>query len=512
MKKRSLYERSTIILLFFVWIWEYVANIWYTAKYFLIFDMNSDYAGDAVLAKHLADSGNYLFSSDWYPTTELYVIHHQIIMTPLFKIFKDYNTTWIATSVVAFFLLSASICFFMKILGSSTIRSMLAVVLFVNPIMKFQMSFSVWFHGYLFYYLIAFVLTGMLIKLYSDNSRPSPKDIAAVCILSLLAGLCGIRMFMIVFIPLVLTVIFDLYNKELKCLLSIPVRLIAGACCAAMVGFVVYSLYLVPRYGNGSLLGIGVSLNGAEKVNRNILSIPQTLIDGLNVDFSGTSSIYYAIVVFVELLLWIVIFANNISLIIKKNTDKRIRFLAIFAAICGALNIVFMVLTQSNEEMLYRYRYFSLSTFVQIPLFALTVKCEQPVRVKDFCRFAVIAASAMAIPVWQIDAVKQYGWEVSSWRQPYIDYLEENGYKFGVSTYWNADTTILASNGKVQVAPVNNDSDFTFFEWNTQRSYRDRMPEFVLLTVDEYMERNDNSSEDNVLYRDDSVVITTYPQ
>ena len=509
-QKSSCLETLTKIILALVWIWEYAANIWYTARYFLTVDINSDFAGDAVLAKHLADSGRYIFSSDWFPTTELYVIHHQIIMTPLFKIFGDYDTTWTATSVVAFFLMSAAIFYFMKKLGATTIRSMLAVVLFVNPVMKFQMSFSVWFHGYLFYYLLAFVIMGILFAYCTGERQFSRGDTAALLVLSFLSGLCGLRMFMIVFAPIVLTLFIDLYNRELDCLKSVFVRMTAGCVAIALAGFAVYSMFLVPKYGNGSLLGIGVSLNGAEHVNQNILSIPRTVIDGLNIDFAGTDSIYYAGVILIELLIWIVILANNIYLLIRRDSDKKARFIALFAMVNVVVNIAFMVLTQSHDEMLYRYRYFSLSTFVQIPLFALTVKVERPARIRDLFTVAVIAGSICSIALWQVDTIKQYGRDITSWRQPYIDFLVENGYEFGVSTYWNADTTIFASNGEVAVAPVNNDSEYSFFEWNTQRSFEGRTPEFVLLTNDEYSQRT-NDPANNILYTDDKVTILEYP-
>lgn len=499
-----------LFILISAWLWEFAVNIWYTAKYFIVFDINSDYAGDAVFAKHLADSGKFIFSPDWYPTTELYVIHHQLIMTPLFRILKDYNKAWIATSIVAFILLSAAVFWFMKTIGSSEMRSLLAVVLFVNPIMKFQMSFSVWFHGYLFYYLLAFIIMGEIFRCYSNESGISNKDIIIIFIFSFLSGLCGIRMFMVIYGPIVLTLFIDSYNKEITSLRTAFAKIIAASFAAAMVGFGIHSLYLVPKYGNGALLGIGVTLNKSRIVNENIMSIPRIVIEGLNIDFLGTNSILYAGVIAVELCLWIVIIINNIGLIVRRDVNRTTRLIAVFAVACVAVNLAFMVMTQSNEEILLRYRYFSLSTFIQIPLFAMSVKRESPIRVKDCFNFAIALMAILIIPVWQLDKIKQYGADPVSWRQPYIEFLTDNGYKFGISTYWNADTSIFASNGQVQVAPVNNDEDYTFFAWNTQRSFENRTPEFILLTIDEYNERSRYLHDDTILYKDDDVVILEF--
>ncbi len=96
-----------------------------------------------------------------------------------------------------------------------------------------------------------------------------------------------------------------------------------------------------------------------------------------------------------------------------------------------------------------------------------------------------------------------------SWRMSYISYLKENGYKYGISTYWNANITEFYSNGDIQVSPVYNDNDFTFQEWNTQKSNKEKKPEFILLEQNEYSERNDKDLY-NIIYQDAFVVVLEY--
>lgn len=48
-------------MLLLLWLFELVINIVYVKKYFLVHGLDSDFAGDAIFAKHLADSGHYIF-------------------------------------------------------------------------------------------------------------------------------------------------------------------------------------------------------------------------------------------------------------------------------------------------------------------------------------------------------------------------------------------------------------------------------------------------------------------
>ncbi len=497
--------------LLLVWIWEFVANIWYTAQYFIKYELNADYAGDAVLARHLADTGNYIFSSDWYPTTEVYVIHHQIIMTPLFKIFSNYSTVWILTSCIAFLLMSLSIVFFMKALNSSTSRALLAAILFMNPVVTFQLSFSVWFHGYLFYYLMAFIILGLLFKYHSKDEMASKTDLIITIIVSLMAGLCGVRMFLMLFIPFAITYCIDIYNKELKIVFNNYFRLVVISFVSAFAGFCIYTFYLAPKYGDGSLVRLGFTLYDSGTIKDNILTLPQVIIDGLCIDFARTSDTYYAVITFILALLWVIVLSNNLRCMIRKDGDDNERFMALFSFICMFVNLAFMVITLHSDEFISRYRYFALSTFMQLPVFVATNRFRNPYRAGDIVKGAAIALSVFSILLWQADKVRIYSEEEGSWREGYTDFLIDSGYTFGYATYWNADTTIFESNGALQVAPVYNDENFTFFEWNTQKSYKEKTPEFVILSVEQYDNRVANGWQQMpVIYEDEYVVIYQY--
>lgn len=169
-----------------------------------------------------------------------------------------------------------------------------------------------------------------------------------------------------------------------------------------------------------------------------------------------------------------------------------------------------MILTGVDNTMITCSKYFSLSTFMLIPIFVLEVRFQHKY-LRDYVLKGIIGVSCIAVLLWGKNTIDLCAsCEAFSWRQPYIDFLVDNHYSFGAATYWNADITIFMSNGTIQVKPVYDDPQLSFMEWNTQKSFKDKTPEFVLLTLDEYDIRKSYGYEYNVLYEDSYVVILAY--
>lgn len=490
-------------VLLLLWIFEFVINIVYVKKFFLVHSMNSDYAGDAVFARHLADSGNYIFSLDWFPTTELYVVHHQLIMVPLFKIFNDYNTVWLLTSIIAFVLVSLSLFFFMKCMEGSNNRSFFAVVLFLSPINGFVLDFSIWFHGYLFYYIMAFLVLGIIFK-YLKKSKLNKIDIGLNVIISFLCGICGVRMFMIVHVPLMIAFVITFCGCEIKKLWNSFSQMLMISVVGSLIGFAVHAFVLGPRYGSGSVMVSNTILRDSETIKNNVLFLPKLIFDGFGIDFNNRGISIHTIFIAIKAFFWFYVVIVTVYSLRNKRLEGELAYS------CIIVNILLMVLTFTNDHIVGASRYFSLSTFMLIPVFALDVPFQNKY-LSDYVSHGIIGISCIAVLWWGKNTIDTcVSGEAISWRQPYIDFLVDNDYSFGAATYWNANITIFLSNATVQVKPVYNDPQLSFMEWNTQKSFKDRTPEFVLLTLDEYNIWKSYGNEHSVLYEDSYVVILSF--
>lgn len=266
-------EKFLLGLIFCIWCLEFSGHIHFLNTHFQNY-INSDYAGDAVFAKHLTDTGNFILSEDWLPTTELYIIHHQLIMTPLFYFISDYKTVWLITSVLAYVMLSSSIIFFMRSSNATKVQSLLAVVLFFNPLCKLYLEFNIYFHGYLFYFVLGFLIMGSISRILIRNQLLK-NDVLVLCVTSFLGGLCGVRMFMIVFTPLLITFLIINCNTLIRKLNLTHLRILGAILISSMLGVMLYFV-LGKYYATHSF--VRFRLQDVNCIAGNILDLPKVIL------------------------------------------------------------------------------------------------------------------------------------------------------------------------------------------------------------------------------------------
>lgn len=511
MLKKAIYKKKTVILVL-IWFLELLINIWYTTRYVLVHLMNSDWSGDAIFARHLADTGHYILSPDWIPTTELYIVHHQLIMVPLFKIFDDYKIVWTITSVIAYLLVSLSIFYFMRCMKQGFDEILLAVVLFLNPLVVENLTYTVWFHGYLFYYLMAFVLVGVLGKYYVENKKIQYYDLGIVIVISFLSGVCGIRMFIMVFVPLIISWLLLNRNNKLVALWN---GFAKNSCIALMVSalaFAVYYFVLSPRYGAGFVVNAvksnALTINSAEIMVNNFLRLPQLFLIVLGCDFQNNSIGVLVLLKAITLCFWSVIFGVIIKEIKKNWEDVRIKYIATFLGASLFTTILLIVFLVKPEEIVDDARYLSLSGFLMFPLYSMLSKEKRRVKLIDFLDVLGYVVATIGIVAFAMNVIVSYGiGEQTSWRMPYISYLEENDYEFGLATYWNANDTMFFSENRIEMQPIENELNLVYVASNTKKSNADKIPQFILFTQEEYSNRMNENCMDEILYKDDRVVI-----
>lgn len=358
-------EKFLLGLIFCIWCLEFSGHIHFLNTHFQNY-INSDYAGDAVFAKHLTDTGNFILSEDWLPTTELYIIHHQLIMTPLFYFISDYKTVWLITSVLAYVMLSSSIIFFMRSSNATKVQSLLAVVLFFNPLCKLYLEFNIYFHGYLFYFVLGFLIMGSISRILIRNQLLK-NDVLVLCVTSFLGGLCGVRMFMIVFTPLLITFLIINCNTLIRKLNLTHLRILGAILISSMLGVMLYFV-LGKYYATHSF--VRFRLQDVNCIAGNILDLPKVILKSVWPG-SGTQCSIIGITLF-----WAYCFFRIYKFRpadVSENSARLYNWLKAFAYICILLNLSIMVFSL-GEQFCYCERYLVLSSYLLIPLFVLTLQ------------------------------------------------------------------------------------------------------------------------------------------
>lgn len=505
-------KKIIIGILIFLILIELVFTIIYTNKYFIKFEMDADYATDSLYAKYLAETGKILLTEDWYPSTEVYTVHHQLIMTPLFYIFDDYTTVYTITTAISFIIIALVFYYFMKTFSKSTIKSLLAVLLVCNPINTFFVTLSIVFHGYMFYAILGVLYITILFKLIYKEVNKFEKIV--LMIVSLLSGICGVRMFLILFVPLALLLLWNNRKTELK-LKKITIQdkktiTIVITYILAFLGFFIYKFILIPKFAGGnSFQSIGTS---NENIIHNIQDIILLLLNGLGLSVNDKSVLSLSFIKTIMLsMFWIFVFTQNIILAFKKNIDKAVQNISLYNLICILVTIFFMIITIKNEHLQESLRYFGLSIYLVIPIAIIGLN-KPDTTIKTITIYTAIfmaIISGLDIYVDHIKIAKDKKFD----REGYIEFLDKSEYTFGTATYWNASITTFWSKKGIEVRPTLDIINLDMYNWNTKKSYKDREIEFLVLRNDEYIARNDYITKRNVeiansvVYKDDYYVI-----
>ena len=180
---------------------------------------NSDIASDMILGKLLSQEGGIL-SKNWFYSTELHVVHTQLLYKLLFYIWPD---NWLMVRLVAaavfLILIVASFLFMTRALGLDK-EGLLAASILTWPFGQWYVRIVTFGQSYVTYFIIAFISMGLFFRAVQGGKTASGKnrDSAGgdktvvlgiygilLAVISFAAGLGGVRLLMICYAPLFAT-------------------------------------------------------------------------------------------------------------------------------------------------------------------------------------------------------------------------------------------------------------------------------------------------------------------
>ena len=97
-----------------------------------------------------------------------------------------------------------------------------------------------------------------------------------------------------------------------------------------------------------------------------------------------------------------------------------------------------------------------------------------------------------------------------------IAFLEEKGFEFGFATYWNANIMTELTDGRVEIANIQDPESLEYFKWSSPVKYYQedyhQGPVFLLLTTEEATEYGKAKvlRAGEKLYEDDHYVVYLY--
>lgn len=240
---------------------------------YTVFTLDSDAASELVLAEQLAEEGR-LISKNWLYGSELRVFYSQLIFAPLMALLGDWSLVRMIGTGLMLLALVISFYFFCRELGFKGLFPWAAMIMLL-PLSRIYFDVLYKFSYYLPHVIIGFLVPFMVLRYEcstnADRGCIRFLPLAAAMLLSFAVGLNGMRLLLCLYIPLVLSVCFLMWQEkgQLKPLLEG-----SGLCAlAAVLGCAVNILLLSKSYSVLDIASISFAPLSFERI--------ETAISGL---------------------------------------------------------------------------------------------------------------------------------------------------------------------------------------------------------------------------------------
>lgn len=194
--------------LFFVW--KYADGL-----------IDSDMSSEMLLGKILAEE-NAVLTPNWFYSTELRVLNTQLVFSFFFHFFHDWTVVRVASSAILYLIFLASYYYLLRQMGYGRRLFAISAILLMLPLSWEYFAYVLLGLYCIPHISISFVTLGLLFQ-YARTNEKSNKVIVVflMTILSVLAGMGGIRQIIILYLPIVLATLFltFFYNKDKLCFL-----------------------------------------------------------------------------------------------------------------------------------------------------------------------------------------------------------------------------------------------------------------------------------------------------
>lgn len=314
------------------------------------------------------------------------------------------------------------------------------------------------------------------------------------------SGIYGIRLLLVVIIPLLIVDMFYKWEGKDKTPYILPV----GICIGALIGYVV-NVLICKKY---SVQDMG-TLKFADLTQKSLMLRTSEVIDKI-LEFAGyISNAEIFSLNGIHNLLAIIFLAGNVIVLISVyrmyKGCKELQYIQI-ALVSLGIHSVAMILTDMSQA-----RYFIFNFIILLPVYALYLNRKKYVIIPILLCFLLASFATVDYKLGKSEGY--YEWQIpNSERRQSIKFLEANNYRFGYASYWNANIITEFTDGDICVSGFWNTDSMEHFKWNSLKEYEKPYFEkvFLLLTNAEVEKMTDRVSA-SMVYRDDAFTIYEYP-
>ncbi len=482
---------------------------------------NSDVSADLLLGKLLSQNGGVL-SSDWFYSTELRVFQLQIVYKYMFRLFpNNWLMVMMSSTVVFIILIVVSFLFMCRMMGMGR-EALYAASLLVWPFGQWYFRLVLYGHHYPMHFVSEFLSLGLFFSIVngSKNRLLGIAKCAALALFAFVFGLEGIRIFLICYAPLLITVaiflwgtVNDKFWKSGMLLkfendnMTRSVVAVLLACVSAFAGLCVNRGVLDYKYRWMDMFVLDWAKLFVNNPMLEILSDlfalfgwhEEVLMVGLCGIINCICFIFFAI-------LFVVIFR-----VYKKIADFswQERFMLVFFAVFFFFTCLYL---SSNYQYSVNY-WIPLVPFI-ILIIAMYIKQMDRAPLYPLI-LAIIVVFSISTYIDPLPNSNLYDGNIAG----AVKWLKESDYTCGFAKFWSSDVITEATDGRIEMwttVDIDRVDDLEASDkWLQEIRHSQELPEgkfFVLVSARDYILGDTESArifllEDHLEYSDDGARI-----
>lgn len=486
--------------------------------------MESDSASDILYAYLLSNEGSFILDN-WYFSTELRIFDNELLFSLLFKLFPQ--VSWWTIETIGTTIMNGIIGLSSVFVGYKLGLGCKSLWLFGFALLPYGISehYYVLMHG-CGYYSFAIIEVFLILILFLTilNSIKKFHLIVANIFylgLSLLIGIQGIRLLANLYLPLFVSSLiiffYDFYSnkiirkentlfyylkKDRMMLSSI------GGVCMAVIGYAVNSHLLTKKYAwrqSNNLQWKEFSIDPIIAFVNDIISNLGYIEGGSLFSLRGLANLASLIICM------LVVFCIAIECR-KMNILKKDKFIICFFNIALLIHLFIYIFLQKE----YKARYM-LPFFMLLPhIIALSIKEWEKSSKRNIIFILTVCSIIASINVICFWDQKGNHQNINIDKQKEMaNFLVNNGYKYGFSTFWYCNSTIQLSNGKLDIYPLQSITSFEKLQWLcTKENIKYDWPDKVFFIVsDVQLEAGKEmtwNQRDKIIWNSEEIYVFSY--
>lgn len=482
--------------------WSFLAFcLFYTITHLLFKingSLNSDISSELILGKLVAEEGNLMMSMNWFYPTEIRVLQMQVIYGFFFRFFDSYFVVRILSSISAYVIFLASLFFLLKSLDLTKFFPIVGGILLL-PLSYWYSDVMLMGMYYLPLVTLSFAILGLLALLVKRENF-NIYEIGFIFILSIFGGINGLRLFIVLFLPMLLAGIWSYFSQqnEKGCRILIVSSI---AFLGAVFGYLVNHFFLA-NYFQFHNYQTGLQFKSLE-----FLNIAQ-IVSSFLVAFGYVSEqkcFSYALIqnAFAVFFFSATLFAWWSLSKIRDLTPSR-HFFSSMSLV--SLLLMFSCYIFTSMELVPRY---FVPVIVYCPIVisiaidaifskkndACYTEVQNTPKSFKIIRYFGVMPIAIFVCVFAFMAVRPVYKDLvipkhhQSEKQVLASFLTSNGFYNGYATFWNANVLTELSNGKIEVWAIQDVlNSSSIYQWLQRKDHITRKPDgklFILLSKQE---------------------------